>query len=306
MIGSIRLKLGLAAMLGGWLAGAASAQQPTPNAPVRAVYVTGQDGNSKVYYVTGVVPVEKLPPVAPASLPPSAVKPMLAAPLRPSPVRTDVPAAPAQLPPVAEMHAIPEVDGGDSSASCATGHCGKGSHCKHGQTSAWVCARTPATIVPPLGSSVRGVFDMQRENALGEYFVVYREDWLDAKFILNDSGIRHVDGITRRLGLIGAPVKVEPTGIAELDSRRVLAIVEKLVQSGVSPQEAGSRVILGTTRAEGLRYHDIENLNGRSGGNGGGGYGGGGFGGGGFGGGGYGGGGYGGGGFGGGGFGGFR
>ena len=112
---------------------------------------------------------------------------------------------------------------------------------------------------------------MQRENALGEYFVVYREDWLDAKFILNDSGIRHVDGITRRLGLIGAPVKVEPTGIAELDSRRVLAIVEKLVQSGVSPQEAGSRVILGTTRAEGLRSHDIESLNNRSGGTGGGG-----------------------------------
>ena len=271
MIGSIRLKLGLAAMLGGWLAGAASAQQPTPNAPVRAVYVTAQDGNSKVYYVTGVVPVEKLPPAA-------AIPPVPSAPVRPSPVRTDVPTAPAHLPPVAEMHAVPEVVEGDSSASCATGHCGKGSHCKHGQTSFWVCARTPATIVPPLGSSVRGVFDMQRENALGEYFVVYREDWLDAKFILNDSGIRHVDGITRRLGLIGAPVKVEPTGIAELDSRRVLAIVEKLVQSGVSPQEAGSRVILGTTRAEGLRYQDIENLNGRSGRNGGSGGGNGGFG----------------------------
>ena len=271
MIGSIRLKLGLAAMLGGWLAGAASAQQPTPNAPVRAVYVTAQDGNSKVYYVTGVVPVEKLPSAA-------AIPQVPSTPVRPSPVRTDVPAAPAHLPPVAEMHALPEVVAGDSSASCATGHCGKGSHCKHGQTSAWVCARTPATIVPPLGSSVRGVFDMQRENALGEYFVVYREDWLDAKFILNDSGIRHVDGITRRLGLIGAPVKVEPTGIAELDSRRVLAIVEKLVQSGVSPQEAGSRVILGTTRAEGLRAHDIENLNGRSGGNGGSGGGNGGFG----------------------------
>ena len=271
MIGSIRLKLGLAAMLGGWLAGAASAQQPTPNAPVRAVYVTAQDGNSKVYYVTGVVPVEKLPSAA-------AIPQVPSAPVRPSPVRTDVPAAPAHLPPLAEVPALPEVVAGDSSASCATGHCGKGSHCKHGQTSAWVCARTPATIVPPLGSSVRGVFDMQRENALGEYFVVYREDWLDAKFILNDSGIRHVDGITRRLGLIGAPVKVEPTGIAELDSRRVLAIVEKLVQSGVSPQEAGSRVILGTTRAEGLRAHDIENLIGRSGGNGGSGGGNGGFG----------------------------
>ena len=107
---------------------------------------------------------------------------------------------------------------------------------------------------------------MQRENALAEYFVVYREDWNHNKFILNDTGIRHVDGMIRRLGLIGAPVKVEPTGIAELDAKRLSAVVEILVQSGVSAQEAASRVILGTTRAEGLRYHDIDTLYNRAGG----------------------------------------
>ena len=109
---------------------------------------------------------------------------------------------------------------------------------------------------------------MQRENALGEYFVVYREDFLEMKFTLNESGERHVDGIIRRLGLTGAPIKVEPTGIAELDSRRHMAIVAKLIDGGMSPQDAGTRVIAGTTRAEGLRYHDIENLNNRTGGTG--------------------------------------
>ena len=64
---------------------------------------------------------------------------------------------------------------------------------------------------------------MQRDNALAEYFVVYREDWLDTKFILNGSGERHVDGIIRRLGMIGAPVKVEDKKVdpAKTDSKPV-------------------------------------------------------------------------------------
>jgi len=266
------------------LIGGAVQAQPTKSAgqpPIRAVYVTGQDGNSKVYYVTGTVPPEKLPSVIPAA--PSRTAP--AAPPVVVPVRRDVP---AQLPPVAAVpapapvvEAAPAVEG-----SCASGHCGKG--CKHGPTSFWVCSRTPATVPPPLGSSVRSVFDMQRDNALAEYFVIYREDWLDAKSELNATGTRHVDGVIRRIGMIGAPVKVEPTGNADLDRKRMTEIIGKLVQAGIPAAEAGGRVVLGTTRAEGLRNGDIERINSASTGLGAGGFGGG-FGGGGFGGGGFGG-----------------
>ena len=86
-----------AAMVGGLLTTTASAQPPpaAPSAPVRAVYVTAQDGNSKVYYVTGMVPQEKVPTPAPAALPPSSVKPLLPLPaslsLRPVPTLSPAP-----------------------------------------------------------------------------------------------------------------------------------------------------------------------------------------------------------------------
>ena len=90
MVGSSRMKFWAAAVLGGLLAGSAAAQQP--NGPTRAVYVTSQDGNPKVYYVTGLVPPDKLPAVNPgaahAPLPSSAVKP----------------AAPIVIPPIPTTH----------------------------------------------------------------------------------------------------------------------------------------------------------------------------------------------------------
>ena len=221
------------------LAGAARAQQP-----VRAVYVTGQDGNSKIFHVTGTVPPEKIPTVAPAAptnLPSLSVR---------TTARHDDPA------PVADAAPIED-------ATCATGHCGP--RCKHGPTSFWVCAHTPATVPAPLGASVRGVFDMQRDNALAEYFVIHREDWHDSMTMLNHTGMRHIDGVIRRFGIIGSPVKVEPTGIGPLDQKRVAAIVEKLVDAGVPPQEAHNRVVLGTSRAEGLRNGDIESIFNRGG-----------------------------------------
>lgn len=243
------------------LAGSAVAQQ----APTRAVYVTAEEGNPKVYHVTGVVPQVKVPTpapampvetatrVIPAPMPPASLPPAEPTRVLPSiPIRNEAPVVPAAP---AAHH---PVEAAPAEATCVSGHCGKWG--KHGPTSFFNCACTPATVPPPLGSSVRGAFDMQRDNALGEYFTVYREDWLNTKFVLNGTGERHVDGIIRRLGMIGAPVKVEPSGIAELDAKRVTAIVERMVQAGVPATEAGNRVTIGTTRAEGLRFHDIPNI----------------------------------------------
>jgi hypothetical protein len=225
------------------LVGAASAQN---SAPSQAVYVTAQDGNPKVYYVTGAVPPDKLPAVAPAV--PAAPAPIL--PAMPKSVRQD---APAQLPavPAAPAEVSSRVD-----ATCATGHCGPRS--KHGPLSCWGCLWTPATIPPPLGTSVRGAFDMQRDNALAEYFVIYREDFHAADAVLNRTGIRHLDGVIRRFGTIASSVKVEPTGNAALDQKRIETVVGMLVQAGIPAQEAATRVVLGGTRAEGLRNGDIE------------------------------------------------
>src|SRR5205823_4180338 len=90
----------------------------------------------------------------------------------------------------------------------------------------WCCCKAPATVPPPLGANVRTANDVMRNNALGEYFVVYREDWLAGTPNLNESGERHVGGIIRRLGMTGAPVKVEPSGIGELDAVRRIALMD--------------------------------------------------------------------------------
>jgi hypothetical protein len=147
---------------------------------------------------------------------------------------------------------------GADPAGCAT--CGG----KHGPTRFCACLCTPATVPPPLGANVRYAFDLQRANALAEFFVLYREDWLDATTALNTTGARHLDGIIRRFGMIAAPVRVEPTGDAALDENRRAAVAELLVQAGVPANEATSRVVIGASRAEGLRYHDIEGVYSRS------------------------------------------
>ncbi|HXD87170.1 MAG TPA: hypothetical protein VN641_11795 [Urbifossiella sp.] len=263
MFVSMRRGKWLAAVASVAVAGAASAQ-----APVRAVYVNSQDGKPGVYTVTGIAPPDKLPPIAaPVGQAPIALPP---GPLVPGPL------VPGPLPPGAMPHPgyYPTAPAIGTPVNCPTGHCGHGG--KHGATSYWTCLWTPATVPPPLGASVRGAFDMQRDNALGEYFVIYREDWLDATLSLNVHGARHLDGIVRRLGIVGAPVKLEPTGNPALDAQRMTAIVEQMVQAGVPPLEAGRRVVYGTTRAEGLRYHDIDALYNRTGGTGGSNYGGGG------------------------------
>jgi len=125
------------------------------------------------------------------------------------------------------------------------------------------CILAPATVVPPLGSAVRAANDAQRINALAEYFVVYREDFDAGAATLNPTGERHLDGIARRLRQVPVPVRVEPTGDPLLDEKRRVAVIEALGKHGVPFEDASARVIFGTTRAEGLRYSDIERVYGR-------------------------------------------
>lgn len=116
--------------------------------------------------------------------------------------------------------------------------------------------KIPATIPLENGAVVRSVFERQKQLALAEYFVVYREDFLTGTSVLNATGLRHVQGIYKRLDMISDSVRVEPTGHEKLDQNRREAVIKALIQLG-APSEVSMRVGSGTTRAEGLRYEDI-------------------------------------------------
>jgi hypothetical protein len=234
--------------LGGlWSASAAAQVAPqAPAEPTRLIVQPG--GEAGVYVVTGTQP-DVIPPAAP-------------------------PVANAAIPGATTPAAAVACDA--PAAGCATGKCGRhGDHCgKFGFCQDcgprvsfcevlgfhWCCCKAPATVPPPLGANVRTANDVMRSNALGEYFVVYREDWLANTANLNESGERHLGGIIRRLGMAGAPVKVEPSGIPALDALRRAAVSDMLIQAGVPPQDAIARVVVGGTRAEGLRDASIEAL----------------------------------------------
>jgi len=188
---------------------------------------------------------------------------------------------------------------GGVGASGSVGYSGVGARraARKGPYSFMGCLKTDAVVPPPIGSAVVSIFEMQRVAAMSEFFVIYIEDWLDDTAVLNDTGIRHLNGIARRFNDSGAPVKIEPYGKDEIDAPRKAAIMDLLIKAGHPQFTVTNRVVGGNTRAEGLRERYMEAVYFRglaqmfSGGFGGGGFGGGGFGGGGFGGGGFGGGG---------------
>jgi hypothetical protein len=120
-------------------------------------------------------------------------------------------------------------------------------------------------VPPPVGSSVRLAFATQRGNALEEYCVVYREDFDQDMDTLNPTGERHIGGIARRFAQTHANVKIEPTGDAVLDQRRMATVISELTKAGVPVEAASARVQVGNTRAEGMAAPDIEPTYGRLG-----------------------------------------
>jgi len=238
--------------LGGLWFGSAVGQT-APQAPTQPTRLIVQPGAEPGVYVVNGAEKPDVPPPA-------------AAPVVPPPPLANVPPPAAFGSPTAAGCISPITP-------CSTGKCGHGPRCgprafdgvtfRESWSFHWNCFRTPATVPPPLGANVRTANDTMRSNALGEYFVVYREDWLFSTTNLNESGERHLDGIIRRLSMTASPVKVEPTGNVELDTLRKVVLTEALTKAGVPPQEATARVVIGGTRAEGLRNGSIEALYGR-------------------------------------------
>lgn len=232
------------------------------------------------------IPASKSTPMT--SIPTRVIRP--AGNVEPLPVVT-APAVPGETVVVGEAGWNDNATCGTTSHACRARRCescGKCSGCFACLRALWCCCKSSATVPPPLGASVRTWFNTQTEVALAEYFVLYREDFLKGDVRLNETGLRHLGGIVRRFSFSPAPVRVEPTGDPSLDRLRRQTVIDAMLCAGVNAQAAIDRVQIGGTRAEGLRYDDIDNIGqstdrnsrGYGGGGFGGGYGGGGFGGG--------------------------
>lgn len=212
--------------------------------------------------VSTPAPVERIAPQAPAVMP------------APVPVQGQPALAPAYAAPAAGCTAGGcETAGSTACAACATGHghhtCGEKFHAWHADREVMKaanreCRHAPAPIVPTIGTYMKEAFESQRQNALGEYFVMFREEFVAGTGELNASGQRHLDGIVRRLGGNSHPVKIEPTGNATVDEARKVAVASVLVKGGLEVAAVNARVTVGVTRAEGMRYDEIPFVYGRS------------------------------------------
>jgi hypothetical protein len=176
----------------------------------------------------GVAAVEKLPPIpdAPAQQAPAPVE------------STEAPC--------------------DSSTACPTPATKKHGHekCDYTKYGNLRTCKIPASGAIAHGAVVRSIFERQKLLALAEYFVVYREDFVTGTATLNDTGLRHLAGIHKRLDWIDDSILVEPTGNTKLDEQRRDAVIRALIEAG-APTGVSGRVGSGTTRAEGLRNEDV-------------------------------------------------
>ena len=124
---------------------------------------------------------------------------------------------------------------------CGHVDCG-GRNCKNDACGkVWATITAPAYPVPPNGTYTRMAFYTQHTNALAEYFVIYEEDFYQGSDRLNPAGVRHLGGVIRRLPVLDAPVKVEPTGNADLDARRLAAVSARAGRQRFGRVQGGSR-----------------------------------------------------------------
>jgi hypothetical protein len=212
------------------------------------------------------------PLVLPARLAP--VEKVGAAPVEKLPAIPDTPAL--QPPAPAEStFAVPS----DAGTACPAPAVGKHGHekCEYTKYGNLRTCKIPPSAAIAHGAVVRSIFERQKQLAMAEYFVVYREDFLTNTATLNDTGLRHATGIYKRLDVIDDSVLVEATGNAKLDEQRRDAVIRALIELG-APTGVSGRVGTGSTRAEGLRNEDVPSVGRRNpllGGSGGGGAGGG-------------------------------
>ncbi len=266
------LRCWLAAGCAGVAASGAAAQTPTIPPPKIDLPIS-----------TSVKPTTAAPPLVLPRVAP--VEKLVAVPVEKLPPVPDLP--PQQAPAPVESASAPC----EPEAACPTPAGKKHGHekCDYTKSGNLRTCKIPPTGAVANGAVVRSIFERQKQLAMAEYFVVYREDFLANAATLNDTGLRHVTGIFKRLDTIDDSVLVEPTGNAKLDEQRRDAVIRALIELG-APSGVSGRVGAGTTRAEGLRNEDVPAVGRRNplvggglGLNGAGGLGGGGFGGGGFG-----------------------
>lgn len=238
------LRFWLAAGCAGVAASSAAAQAPSIPPPKIDLPIS-----------TTIKPAPAAPPlVLPARVAP--VEKIGAAPVEKLPPVPDVP--PQQAPaPVESAIAAPCETG----TACATPVTRKHSHekCDYTKSGNLRTCKIPPTGAVANGAVVRSIFERQKQLAMAEYFVVYREDFLTNSATINDTGLRHVSGIYKRLDTINDSILVEPTGNAKLDEQRRDAVIRALIELG-APSGVSGRIAAGTTRAEGLRYEDVPSV----------------------------------------------
>lgn len=125
--------------------------------------------------------------------------------------------------------------------------------------------RTPAIMANPNGTFTRMAFERQRVNALAEYFVMYKEEFVADGTKLTDSGFRHLCGIVKRFeDCRPMPIQIEVVDAEKkVAEARKLAVVEALMKLGIDATSAIARVQAINycgPRAEPLRYEAVERV----------------------------------------------
>src|SRR5262249_55319229 len=114
----------------------------------------------------------------------------------------------------------------------------------------------PALVVPPAGTSLARVREIQVFNARADRYVIYRHEWFMNGMDLGPYGQRHVESIAATLSQVPYPGKIEPSGDPASDKSRLDLIVNELTRRGVA--DASKRVIIGYPTAEGLAGDEAE------------------------------------------------
>jgi uncharacterized membrane protein YgcG len=96
------------------------------------------------------------------------------------------------------------------------------------------------------------------QRAAADNFVVYQYEWTESK--PSPFGTRHLAELAKCLATSRHPIVVEPSGNAELDEKRRLAVVDALASCGT--EITPDRVIFREPEAEGLPGYEAVQVGG--------------------------------------------
>jgi hypothetical protein len=135
--------------------------------------------------------------------------------------------------------------------ACAANH--------NGTNSCVGCNDIPEGAIPrPVGTYVCQWTHAEMQRAAADNFVVYQYEWTEAR--PSPFGTRHLAELAKCLAASPHPIIVEPSGNAELDEKRRLAVVDALASCGA--EITPDRVIFGDSEAEGLPGYEAVQVGG--------------------------------------------